>query len=792
VGEADGKPFFSLEFVAGGSLAQKLGGTPLPALQAAQLTETLARAVEAAHQQNIIHRDLKPGNVLLTADGQPKVTDFGLAKRLDQEAGQTRSGDVLGTPSYMAPEQADGKGREVGPAADVYSLGAILYELLTGRPPFKAATPLDTMHQVVSEEPVPPARLNRQVPRDLETICLKCLRKEVVGRYPSALALAEDLRRFQNGEPIVARPVGRVERLWRWCRRNPVVAALAAALLVVLVGGLAGLTFLWRTAEDQRAAAVAARQEAQQSAAEAQRQERRAQGQARRARAEADRARREGKRANWTAQLLGEMFEGADPLGLNGIPALRPRGGETLTARQILDRASAKVARDLYLGANPRAQAKLIDTIGSVYCTLGLTARARPLLEKALRLRRRALPKDHPDIATSLHNLAWLHHQTGAYPRALRLYRQALAIRRKHARTDPVALSTTLVTLGWLLTDLEEYAAGEKLFRQALALRQRRLGPDHRDTAVARLSLAAAYIAQGKAMAALRHYRRGVATLRKIEGGKGLAASIDLFQRGVIARQLPAPVRSLLGLKDDRAVEQCLRKSLKLARKALGDHHPYVALVLHELAVTLAQHHQDQEADRYFRQCLAIAREYGLQHPKTTVVLVNYCILLKRRGRQGKAHRLLDEALKVRRRHPTNPAAIADVLLIRAAILLTDAASAPRRQHLLQQALALYCQSPGTPRRYAVACVRLLTDRLSAPDNYAVAGRLGRAARRARQREARDKFLDLAMLALRRARAKGFKDARRLRADEDLRGLRGRKDFQQLVAELEGPSGPDP
>jgi serine/threonine protein kinase len=217
IGEQGDCPFFSLEFVDGGSLAAKMAGTAQPPRDAARLVETLARTMHYAHQKGIIHRDLKPANILLTAEGLPKITDFGLAKQLDRrDQRQTGSGQVLGTPAYMAPEQAGGKPRAVGPVTDVYALGAILYELLTGQPPFRGETPIDTIMKVVGREPDPPSRLQQGIPRDLEVICLKCLRKEPDKRYESAEALADDLRRFLNGQPILARPYTLWERFLRF------------------------------------------------------------------------------------------------------------------------------------------------------------------------------------------------------------------------------------------------------------------------------------------------------------------------------------------------------------------------------------------------------------------------------------------------------------------------------------------------------------------------------------------------------------------------------------------------
>ena len=241
VGKHDGQPFISLEFVEGGGLDKKISGKPQKPDWAADLVEKLARAVHFAHEQKIVHRDLKPSNVLLTGKGEPKIADFGLAKRLEDDASQTASGSIMGTPPYMAPEQADDKQITIGPQTDVYGLGAILYCLLTGRPPFQSSGPLDTVKQVLEQEPIPPRQLVPELDRDLETITLKCLQKARERRYHTAKELAEELKRHQAGEPILARPVRQVERAWRWCKRKPAVAGLCTMVaILVLVLGILG------------------------------------------------------------------------------------------------------------------------------------------------------------------------------------------------------------------------------------------------------------------------------------------------------------------------------------------------------------------------------------------------------------------------------------------------------------------------------------------------------------------------------------------------------------------------
>ena len=287
IGTYQGRPFLALEWVEGGSLANRLDGKPWPPGEAASLLETLARAIHAAHVEGVVHRDLKPANILLAnprgtallsrpgglsdGSGEPshkelsdsshatrpadwtcKITDFGLARPIEGGVTVTQSGFLVGTPGYMAPEQAGGTRALVGPATDIYALGVVLYQLLTGQLPFQGDSTLEVLRAVTSDEPVRPRRWQPCLPRDLEAITLHCLEKEPTRRYPSALALAEDLQRFREGKQVAARPVGAAARLARACRRRPLVALLLGLLTASLFGGLAGVTWKWLEANEQR------------------------------------------------------------------------------------------------------------------------------------------------------------------------------------------------------------------------------------------------------------------------------------------------------------------------------------------------------------------------------------------------------------------------------------------------------------------------------------------------------------------------------------------------------------
>jgi serine/threonine-protein kinase len=474
VGEQDGIAFFSLEYVEGGSLADRLAGAPLPPGETARLTETLARALQAAHERGVVHRDLKPANILLASGGReppvghpdaerstggsrppvadwvPKITDFGLSKQLDG-GGRTRSGVIMGTPSYMAPEQAGGTGA-VGPATDVYALGAVLYELLTGRPPFRAATALDTVLQVLSEEPVPPTRLQPKLPRDLETICLKCLQKDPRKRYPSAAALADDLRRFSAGEPIRARPAPAWERAVKWARRRPAVASLAAfsvlALVAVLGVGLAYNARLQRANERLEGALT-----------DADREHRRAQAHLHKA-----------------LEAVDTMLTQVGDERLADLPEFAD------TRRQLLEEALA-----FYHGflreesddpAVRRETGRAASRIAGLYLLLGRTAESEKACREALGLQEK-LAADWPDDPVYRHDLAQTHAMLGhvytltmRFDQAGEAYGRAVQLNERLVREYPdridylEALVRNLSIRGSFQTDLNPRQA-ERDFRAA-------------------------------------------------------------------------------------------------------------------------------------------------------------------------------------------------------------------------------------------------------------------------------------------------------------------------------------
>jgi tetratricopeptide (TPR) repeat protein len=485
VGEQHGLPYCALEFVDGGSLARKLAGTPLPAQQAAQVVATLAEAMHAGHERGIVHRDLKPDNVLLTASGAPKVTDFGLAKKLDGSAGRTASGVIVGTPSYMAPEQARGRVNEVGPAADIYALGAILYEALTGRPPFKAATPMDTVLQVINNEPVPPRRFQPAVPPELETICLKCLRKEPAHRYATAAAVADDVNRFLNGEPIQARPSTAWERTIKWAKRKPAWAALigvSALALLALFGVVLGFTLKLQ-------AALIATQEQRDLA------ERREQ--------EADRQRAEAEQARATAQVVSDFLQ-FDLLRQANSYEQADRQftpDPDVKVRTLLDRAAAGI--DERFRDQPVVAAAIHLSVGDAYEGVGDYALAIPHLTAARDLRMAHLGPDHPETLTAQNNLATAFLTAGRTAEAIQVFEQVRAkLIQVPGRADLAA--GIQCNLARAYSNAGRTGDAIQLFEQVRDENTQKLGPDHPSTLTTLHALATAYEDAGRTTEAIR------------------------------------------------------------------------------------------------------------------------------------------------------------------------------------------------------------------------------------------------------------------------------------------------
>jgi serine/threonine-protein kinase len=606
IGEAAVGPFFALEFVAGGSLARRLAGRPLPPRDAARLVAALADAMHLAHSRNLVHRDLKPANVLLAGEAdapvgqcQPKVTDFGLVRQLDADSGRTQVGVAVGTPSYMAPEQAEGRAHAAGPAADVYALGAILYECLTGQPPFRGATQLETLDQVRHCEPAAPSSLNRWVPRDLETVCLKCLRKQPERRYSSARELADDLGRFVRGEPVLARPVGVVESLQRWVWRRPAAAGMLAAGVLLVATGAVGAWLLYQQRADARARQAQTDQEV---------------------RGDLERARgllEEG----WQAADLAKLAEASSEA--HRAAAVARSGGASAAVRQ-----EAETFREGASGRLRRAQ------------------KDRVLLA-ALR-----------DVSVPHETLAYVHDQASwpivlaqpsadaEYAAAFRRWgldvngtAEAEVVARLALEPDAVVQELIAALDGWMLERLRNRPGADwrRLFRVAEQLdgsaRRRRLRSLLVSGAPPRAESAAGLVGVGSPWPALWEVARGSAWRALLE-----------LRREIDPRIEPVPTVVLLAyacadVGDAAGAEQVLRQAVT-AR-------PEEAVLLAALGKLLERQGDSRRADAigYYRAARSRSRHLGLALSKALFLA----------GKPGEAEEVLRE-LALQPEHDHNPA----------------------------------------------------------------------------------------------------------------------------------------
>jgi tetratricopeptide (TPR) repeat protein len=578
VGQAAGQRYFSMKLVPGSSLDKRLGDFTLDVKASARLVATIAEAIHHAHQRGILHRDLKPANILIDDRRQPHITDFGLARQIESESGLTHSGYPVGTPSYMSPEQVKGEKGSFTTATDVYGLGSILYALLTGHAPFVGSSLVETLDKVRGDAPEPPARLNARVSRDLEIICLKCLEKDPQRRYPSAQALADDLKRWLGGEPIEARPVGLATRTWMWCWRNPLPAALGALCITAILGGLAGVTWKWRAAAD----------------------------------------------ANDETRTINNFYD-----EMLAAPALNPRGA-SLTVGEFLDSISAMLKGQFE--NRPAVEASIRRRIGSTYQSLALYDRAVPQFQAAIALDTQIRGPNDPQTLRDLNLLTSLLDESARYAEAEPLSRQNLEnCIASLGRNDSTTLDAEYYR-GAVLVHLREYDRAEKALRECTARRRRVLGSQHPDTLRSINELGLLLQDRGKlgeADALAIEYEHGI---RCLFGTKHPANVTALANRG--------RARLSQGLIDE--AEILYERAAAEASRILGPAHPRTLAALADHSRVLRKNGKEAEALRLLEQAWELSRSHrGLDDADALNSAGNYAEAMLEAGNERQAEQLL-------------------------------------------------------------------------------------------------------------------------------------------------------
>jgi tetratricopeptide (TPR) repeat protein len=822
----DGMPYLVMEYIDGQPLDRYCDARQLTTRDRARLLLPVCAAIHYAHQHTVIHRDLKPGNVLVTADGVPKVVDFGLAKRLGpgDDSQRTHTGVVLGTPCYMAPEQAAGKSAAVGPATDVYALGAILYELLTGRPPFRADTPLDTVLQVLHAEPVPPSRLHPNLPRDLETICLKCLHKDPHKRFASAEALAEDLRRFLAGEPIVARPVGRLERVWRWARRSPKVAGLLAALVVAVVGGFTAVTWLWLLAEE-RGRALA------RQTAEAEKQR--------------DRAEKNFDRVFQIADESLDHVSKSKELKAPEMASFR---------RRLLDvqlRQFEEFAAEL--GDNPRAEERLARAHLRITYLRGADGPAPAAVEhahKAIAITRR-LVEARPGDAKLIGLLALAYEQLARVcpneEEAHQAVLRAMELRGGLLRDHPAAAAVYRSQLAFSYHNVGRRVAerqpdeGLQWLERARTIREdevreNRTGRDNLEQlGQICLEMAAIERRTNRTAAAVASCRRAIDVYRRLaeqhpDDAEWWVALADAYlELGLVGPPGQTPEQAVAVLQEGCAkLEQWLARPPSPGADRMACQHKLAALYYNLALTCMEDLWRRRQAEPYFRKVRDLSDRLLTVRPANTELLswhatscYNLALLnLLNPGQAGPFYRQAragyEQVVRLQPNDHQSRSNLGQVLemLARAsqpeqAVELLEQAAAQQRQarrgepadpeytrrlavHLSELSAALR----GVKKPAEAAAVALERAQLfpgNARERYRTAVSLAQCMTlvgdgqplSVEQKAERTHFGDLALAELRAAVQAGFRDVERMREDEDLEPLRGRADFQALVRGLE-------
>ncbi len=600
------QPYFAMEFIRGESLLRYAEAHHLNTRQRLEVMAKVCEAVHHAHQRGIIHRDLKPGNILVDESGQPKVLDFGVARATDSDAlatHQTDVGQIVGTLAYMSPEQVLGDPLELDTRSDVYSLGMILYELLAGRQPYKVSPRLPEAVQTIREgDPAPLSSVSRTYRGDIETIVAKALEKDKGRRYASAAGMAEDIRRYLNDEPIIARPPSAMYQLRKFARRHKALMAGGAAVFVVLIAGIIASTL--EATRARRAEQVALRETATAEAV--------------------NNFLQNDLLAQASAKVQAQPDKKPDP---------------DLKVRTALDRAAARIAGKF--ATQPLVEASIRQTIGNTYRDLGLFPEAQRQMERALELRQRVLGERQHDTLITMQRLAEVYSYEGKATQAEPLFIHTLEVERRVLGEEHRDTLETLDLLAQLYDDEGKYAQAEPLFINGLEVRRRTLGEEHPDTVSSLSNLATDYWNQGKYAQAETLWIKALKIEQRVLGDEhpdtltGMNNLATLYQaQGRYAE-----------------AEPLLTKALEGQRRVLGDEHPSTLNTMNNLAVTYGFQGKYVQAEPLFAQLVeGQRRTLGGEHPQTLNSMSNLAMLYAYEGKYAPAEPLLTKLLEVDRR----------------------------------------------------------------------------------------------------------------------------------------------